>query len=110
MSARPQAGWEHAFEHIADAPIACHELDLEGRIIRINDAGCRLVGLPQSQIVGHYVWEFVASQKQVLDSVERNWVRQDGKRLVLEVHSNYILDSKGSILGLRSFLLDVTRR
>jgi len=125
MSARPQAGWEHAFEHIADAPIACHELDLEGRIIRINDAGCRLVGLPQSQIVGHYVWEFVASpeqgdvrerlrrnlsQKQVLDSVERNWVRPDGKRLVLEVHSNYILDSKGNVLGLRSFLLDVTRR
>jgi PAS domain S-box-containing protein len=110
---------------LADAPVACHELDLEGRIVRINDAGCRLIGLPESEILGHYVWEFVdpheladvrerlhrnLTSEQALESIERNWIRPDGKRLVLEVHSNYIRDSAGAVQGLRSFLLDVTRR
>jgi two-component system, cell cycle sensor histidine kinase and response regulator CckA len=120
-----QLEWDHVFQLLGDAPVACHELDLEGRIVRINAAGCRLIGLPQGQIIGHFVWEFVAPQEQAdvqqrlgrnlssersLESIERNWVRPDGTRLVLEIHSNYIRDSFGKIRGLRSFLLDVTRR
>jgi two-component system, cell cycle sensor histidine kinase and response regulator CckA len=120
-----QLEWDHSFQLLGDAPVACHELDLEARIVRINAAGCRLIGLPQEQIIGHSVWEFVAPQEQAdvrerlrrnlsseraLESIERNWVRPDGKRLVLEIHSNYIRDSVGNIRGMRSFLLDVTRR
>src|SRR6516165_11972867 len=122
---KAQRGWEHSFQSLADAPVACHELDLEGRIVRINDAGCRLIGLPESEILGHFVWEFVdpheladvrerlhrnLTSEQALESIERNWIRPDGKRLVLEVHSNYIRDPAGTVQGLRSFLLDVTRR
>jgi len=75
--------------------------------------------------VGHYVWEFVVpeeqdivrerlgrnlSSEQPLDSQERNWLRPDGARLILEIHSNYIRDAAGRIRGIRTFLLNVTRR
>ncbi len=124
MAARPQSSWQ-TFEALADAPVPCHELDLEGRVVRVNPAGCRLLGLSEAQIVGRYVWEFVVpeeqtivrerlrrnlSSEQPLDSQERNWLRPDGARLVLEIHSNYVRDDEGRIWGIRTFLLDVTRR
>ncbi|PWU00787.1 MAG: hypothetical protein C5B51_24400 [Terriglobia bacterium] len=125
MSARPQTGWQNAFDALADAPIPVHELDLEGRVVRVNPAGCRLLGLREDEILGHYVWEFVVPEEQEkvrerlrknlssvqpLDSTERNWLRPDGVRLVLEIYSNYIYDENGRLHGLRTFLLDVTRR
>lgn len=125
MAAKPMMRWQQAFESLADAPIPSHELDLEGRIVRVNAAGCRLLGLPQGEIIGRHVWEFVApeekaasrericrnlSSEQPLEPLERNWLRPDGAGLVVEIHSNYIRDLDGNIRGIRSFLLDITRR
>jgi two-component system, cell cycle sensor histidine kinase and response regulator CckA len=122
----PQPGWEHDFTVLAEAPIPCHELDLEGRVVRINAAGCRLLAVPEDQIIGHHAWKFVVPEEQevarerILENlsssgpppawVERNWVRRDGVRLVLEVHTVQIHDRAGRAVGLRTFLLDVTRR
>ncbi len=125
MAARPITRWHQAFDSLADAPIPSHELDLEGRIVRVNAAGCRLLGLPADEIIGQHVWEFVAPEEkaasrericrnlaseQPLEPLERNWVRPDGGGLVVEIHSNYIRDVDGNIGGIRSFLLDITRR
>jgi two-component system, cell cycle sensor histidine kinase and response regulator CckA len=91
----------------------------------VNPAGCRLLGLEETEIVGRYVWDFVVQEERDisrdrilynlsgdlrLEPVERNWVRSDGSRLVVEIHTNQIRDSHGEIVGLRTFLLDVTRR
>jgi two-component system cell cycle sensor histidine kinase/response regulator CckA len=125
MGARQQAGWHYGLEFLADAPIACHELDRTGRIIRVNEAECRLLGLPEEEILGRSVWEFAVPEEQrpVHESLmrtlagalpperlERNWSRGDGTRLVVEIHSIHLLDSQGGIIGVRSFLFDVTRR
>jgi len=125
MGARQQAGWHYGLEFLADAPIACHELDRTGRVIRVNEAECRLLGLSEEEILGRSVWDFVASEEQrsVRESLmrtlagaqppellERNWSRRDGTRLVVEIHSIHLLDTQGEIAGVRSFLFDVTRR
>ena len=125
MAAGTQARLQRAFEVLSSAPIPCHELDSEGTIVRINEAGCRILGLREDQIVGRRVWEFVAleerdvSRERILrnlagskwlEPVERNWVRPDGVRLALEIHTQQICDSTGTVIGLRTFLLDVTRR
>ena len=125
MAAGTQARLQRAFEVLSSAPIPCHELDSEGTIVRINEAGCRILGLREDQIVGRRVWEFVAleerdvSRERILrnlagskwlEPVERNWVRPDGVRLALEIHTQQICDPTGTVVGLRTFLLDVTRR
>jgi PAS domain S-box-containing protein len=125
MSPRLQTVRPQGFEVLAEAPIACHELDVEGRVVRINAAGCRLLGRAEHQVVGRYVWEFVAPEDRVAarerilsnlcstespEWVERNWVGPDGLRLVLEVHTVQIRSPGGRVVGLRTFLLDVTRR
>ncbi len=125
MAAGTQARLQQAFEVLSDAPIPCHELDEEGRIVRINAAGCRLLGLPEDQILGQYVWEFVAEEERDVSrerilrnldgnrwvgAVERHWVRPDGSRIALEIHTCQIRGTAGRILGLRTFLLDVTAR
>jgi two-component system, cell cycle sensor histidine kinase and response regulator CckA len=125
MAARPQHSWQHGFEVLAGAPVPCHELDGTGKIVRVNAALCRLLGLPDQEILGRYVWEFVelgdreTSHQRILknleivgpiEPVERNWIRPDGELLTLELHTCQIRDPQGRIAGLRTFILDVTRR
>ena len=124
MTARPNNRWQ-PFDSLSDAPIPSHDLDLEGRVVRVNHAGCRLLGLGEDQILGHYVWEFVAPEEQDLSRervlrnlavelpiapLERPWIRPDGGRLVLEIHSCCIRDQQGAVQGIRSFLIDITAR
>ena len=110
---------------LADCPIACHVIDLEGRIVWVNAAECRLLGLQPEDMIGLSVCGFVAedqressrqavarklSGQQALRVFERTYVTPAGARLVLEVHEQYIRDPAGRIAGIRTFLLDITER
>uniref|UniRef100_Q02B07 histidine kinase n=1 Tax=Solibacter usitatus (strain Ellin6076) TaxID=234267 RepID=Q02B07_SOLUE len=110
---------------LRDAPIACHELDGEGNVVWINQAGCRLLGLPAKQILKRPIWEFVApgerdssrlavqrklSAELPLTVFERTYTRPDGSTLVLEIHEQYRRRANGSLAGIRSFMLDITAR
>jgi PAS domain S-box-containing protein len=110
---------------LAAAPIACHELDLEGRLIWVNAAECNLLGVPRDQLVGRLAWELVAQEEQnesreaiarklttteTLAPFERTLTRPDGSTVVVEIHDTYRRNSRGEIEGIRSFLLDVTAR
>src|SRR5258705_1608641 len=108
---------------LGEAPIACHELDSDGRVIWVNEAECRLLGLERGHILGRPIWEFVAPREQresqhavarklageeELAVFERSYVRPDGSSVVLEIHDQYRYDDDGCRIGLRSFLLDIT--
>jgi PAS domain S-box-containing protein len=110
---------------LRDAPIACHELDGEGNVVWINAAGCRLLGLDANQILRRPIWEFVAlaerdssrlavqrklAAEMPLPVFERTYTRPDGSTLVLEIHEQYRRRANGSLLGIRSFMLDITAR
>jgi PAS domain S-box-containing protein len=45
-----------------------------------------------------------------LERVEREYTSASGKRLVLDVHENAILDSTGAITGIRTAMLDITEQ
>ena len=113
------------YSFIADAPIACHEIDSSGVIVYVNEEECRLLGLPKEEVLGREVWKLVASEEQEksrtavcrklagnqpLASFERDYVRPDGTRFTLEIYDKHICDENGRILGIRSFLFDITRR
>jgi len=125
MAAGPLPKSLQGFDALAEAPIPSHELDMQGRVVRVNAAGCELLGIPASEIVGRNIWDFVApegrdvSRDRILallasghpmEAMERNWIRPDGVRLVVEIHSMYIREPEGKIRGIRSFLVDITRR
>ena len=110
---------------LRDAPIACHELDVEGNVVWINPAGCRLLGVTAEQILGRPIWEFVAPEERAasrlavgrklsaqvsLGVFERRYTRPDGSALALEIHEHYRCAPGGEIIGMRSFLLDITAR
>jgi len=125
MSARPQAGWQDGLEFLADAPIACHDMDLQGRLVRVNEAACRLLGLPERQILGRIAWDFVTPEQReesreallrVLAGAPppvprgRSLLRADGSALDVEIYAHHLRNSAGEMIGVRSFLLDITLR
>ena len=125
MGARPQPGWQHGSELLADAPIACHELDLHGNIVWVNQAECLLLGLPEKRILGNAAWVIIAPETQTQSRdvlqrmlhgepppapLERTIIRGDGSRLIVEIYSQHIRDARGRLVGLRSFLLNITAR
>jgi PAS domain S-box-containing protein len=117
---------EERFRHLfEEAPVACHEIDTDGIVRRVNRAECALLGFEYSEIIGRPVWNFVAgderirsqeavrkklSGEQPLVVFSRDYFRRDGTRLTLEIHEKLIHDASGAAVGTRSSLLDITER
>ncbi len=108
-----------------DAPVACHEVDRHGVILCVNQAECDLFGFSAEEMVGHPIWDFMASEdrektrtgllqriadEQPLVPLEREYKRRDGSSVIMEIHQKRIRDAFGQPTGLRTFLLDITQR
>ena len=108
-----------------DAPVAMHEIDRNGIILRVNRAECALLGFAPEELLDRHVSEFVALPErkasreavrrklcgeQPLTPFLREVTRRDGARLILEIHENHLHDASGQVAGMRSALLDVTER
>jgi PAS domain S-box-containing protein len=109
----------------AGAPVACHEIDLQGTVVRVNPTECELLGFDAAEIIGRPIWEFMALEEQeksaaalrsklsgeeALTRVEREYKRRDGTAVFLEIHPKLIRDSRGEVVGIRSFMVDITER
>src|SRR5712691_2076592 len=108
-----------------EAPVACHEIDRDGIVLRVNRAGCKLLGFEQEEMLGRCIWDFAVLEEReksrevirkrmagesAFMTVEREYSRHDGVGLTLEIHSTAIRNAAGQIIGIRSFLLDITER
>ena len=108
-----------------EAPVACHEIDLDGVIRRVNRAECRWLGAEASEILDRPVWDFVTpesreeSRKAVgsrlnrersLEPFEREFLRKDGGRVFAEIHESLLRDADGRVIGIRSLLIDITAK
>jgi PAS domain S-box-containing protein len=108
-----------------DAPVAYHEMDPQGIVLRVNRAECALLGYQPRQMVGKPIWEFVADScreasrealrrklagEEPFSPLETGFVRKDGALLILQVHESGIRNHRGEVTGIRSTLLDITGR
>jgi PAS domain S-box-containing protein len=108
-----------------DAPVACHEIDRDGIVVRVNTAEGELLGFAPAEMIGRPIWEFMAleeresssesvrrklSGEQPLTKVERKYTRRDGTTIYLEIHPKLILSASEEIVGIRSFMIDITAR
>lgn len=105
-----------------NAPIGYHELDREGRVVRVNQSELQMLGYESDEMLGHFIWEFVAesvsrdavlkklSDKQELVPHERTFLRKDGSRVPVLVNDKLIKDENGRITGIRTAVQNITER
>jgi len=107
-----------------EAPVGYHEIDHEGRIVRVNRTELELLGYSHEEMVGRPVWEFVVDQAESKQAVleklsgllppsrafERAYRRKDGTILPVLIEDRLLRDAEGNILGIRSTIQDITLR
>lgn len=111
-------------EMFDEAPVAYHEIDAEGRIVKVNKTEVEMLGFTVDEMVGRYVWEFVhereASRYSVLAKlagtkpagkrVERNYIRKDGTIISVICDDRMLHDPEGRVSGIRTTIQDITER
>jgi PAS domain S-box-containing protein len=108
-----------------NAPVAYHELDMDGVVRRVNRAECALLGYEASEMLGRPIWEFVAgaqresirelyrqklSGERPLEPTQRLYKRCDGGESWVEIHDARVCDATGETIGMRTLLLDISQR
>jgi PAS domain S-box-containing protein len=107
-----------------DAPTGYHELDTDGRVVRVNRTELETLGYSAEEMVGRHVWEFadetgvsreavlkkLAGTMPVAPSHERVYRKKDGTRLPALFQDRLLLDGDGRITGIRSTLQDISER
>src|SRR6185503_9078009 len=99
-----------------------HELDREGRLVKVNLTELRLLGYTAEEMEGRFASDFIEekiSQSAVaaklagsgaLHPFERTLICKDGTRIPVLVQDHLIYDKDGRIDGIRSTLHDIRER
>jgi PAS domain S-box-containing protein len=113
------------FKELFDkAPVGYHEIDAEGRIVRINETELNMLGYSLAEVVGEFFWQFdvdAAASKQAIkaklkgilnptESYERDFRRKDGTKLSVLVTDKLLKADDDRIIRIRSNVQDITER
>jgi PAS domain S-box-containing protein len=116
---------EERFRELFDnAPLAYHELDDRGRIVRINHTELSMLGYTAEEVIGEYEWKFAAdkeeAQKRVIElltgikikgqNTENNLIRKDGSVITVLAENRLIKSEDGKVNGIRTILQDISER
>jgi len=113
---------EAAFRDLFDdAPVAYHELDTEGRMVRVNKTELALLGYSAEEMVGRHVWDFCVEKisREVVaeklkgggntgEAFQRHYRRKDGTVIPVLVRDRLIRNSSGEVCGIRSTMQDIS--
>jgi len=106
-----------------NAPVGYHEIDVEGRIIRVNRTEAEILGYTREEMLGRTVTDFVAEPQReaAIEAVrkklageiptrrlERTYIRKDGEEVRVAIEENLVRDPQGRIVGIRSVLQNIT--
>ncbi len=103
-----------------EAPVASHELDVQGRITRVNRTELALLGYTEEEMVGAPVSDFiieedaahpvdmVLSGQDGAEVLQRTFRRKTGGRVPVLSRVKLIRDEFGQIAGLRVTLQDIS--
>ncbi len=105
------------------APVGYHELDCEGKVVRVNRTEAELLGYAVEEMVGKPIWDFIAPEERDEArcclarklagelpplGTERTYVCKDGRRIEVHVEDRLVRDANGAVVAIRSTLQDVT--
>ena len=105
-----------------NAPIGYHEIDLKGKLTRVNLTELDMLGYEAADMIGRPVWHFVEESDMVCQDVlkkvrageigphpfERNYLRHNGQTIPVLVKDYPIRSANGDLLGIRSTIQDIS--
>jgi len=105
-----------------NAPVGFHEVDTEGRLVRINNTELKMLGYTAEELLGQYVWSYSAtadiSRQAALAKLsgtmvplpffERKFRRQDGSVFPVMLKDRLLKRADGTIVGIRTAVQDIT--
>ncbi|MEO7413939.1 MAG: PAS domain S-box protein [Opitutaceae bacterium] len=107
----------------ANAPVGYHEIDRQGRIVRINKAELEMLGYTEKELLGQFVWKISAdpilSERAVFEkfagislppAFERMFRRKDGAAFPVLIKDQLVRDDAGTAIGIRANVQDITER
>ena len=118
---RSQEEFKDLFDN---APVGFHEIDTEGRLVRINNTELKMLGYTAGELLGQFVWKISAdeevSRRAALAKLageppsphdfERRLRRKDGSTIPVLINDRVLKGADGAILGIRSAIQDNTER
>jgi two-component system sensor histidine kinase/response regulator len=123
LPSKPGAGYDPVFEDLFyDAPVAYHELDEHGIILRVNRTELTMLGYAEEEMVGRPVWEFLVESvardaiaqkiagEMPLVPFERTFRRKNGSTVPALMQDRLIRSRDGRVYGIRTTSLDIHLR
>jgi PAS domain S-box-containing protein len=113
------------FKNLFDiAPVGFHELDTDGRIVRINQTELKMLGYSAEELLGQFIWKISAeeetSRRTVLaklagemppaEGFERLFRRKDGSTFPVLISDRLLKREDGAIIGIHGAVQDITER
>jgi PAS domain S-box-containing protein len=109
------------FDH---APVGYHELDIDGKIVEINNTELEMLGYSREEMIDHYGWEFIQDKEQsklrtfgkltgigyISKSSERVFIKKNGENIYTLVDDLLLKNSDGIITGIRSTVQDISEQ
>ncbi|MEI6435261.1 MAG: PAS domain S-box protein, partial [Bacteroidota bacterium] len=121
ISKKSREDYKELFDN---APVGYHEIDNEGKIVRINETELKMLGYSIDEILGKPFWELNAdetfSQQSIaaklsgihtpLQPFGREFRRKDGTTVPVLIKDIIVKNKEGKITGIRSTVQDITER
>jgi PAS domain S-box-containing protein len=106
-----------------DAPVGVHEVDTEGRLVRINNTELKMLGYSAGELLGQFVWKISAeeetSRRAALarlggerppEAFGLMLRRKDGSTFPALINDRILKGANAAIVGIRSAVQDDTAR
>ena len=121
-------GEAHAFRKAMEDSLetGMRAMDLEGRIVYVNPAFCRMVGYSEEELIGHgmpqeywppeerrHIEEALRASRAAAaprDPIELELMHRSGERLDVLIYEAPLVDAQGRQSGWMASILDITER
>jgi PAS domain S-box-containing protein len=107
------------------APVAYHTLDTNGIITRVNQTEAKMLGYTPGKMIGKSIFEFILPEQQaearkrfqlklagqqLPEAKDRVYLKKDGSKIFVSIDDVLERDSKGKVIGIRTTMVDITKR
>ncbi len=107
-----------------DAPVGYHEIDSEGRIVKVNKTELNLLGYTVDEMIGKPIWKFLKNpegyKKKVAAKISGNnqtdniseyiFICKNKSEIEVNFEDRLIITDSGEVTGIRTTSQDITEK